>query len=64
MSCCKTKGYMELPIPRKPCVVQLPAVMKNFREPKRHQRPKEVPSMLRQPKAWNPKDPKEERQTT
>jgi len=44
---------------RKPCVVHLPAELKMFREPHGNQIPREVPSMIRQPQSWKPKDPKE-----
>jgi len=50
---------MEIDTPKKPCVVHLPAELKMFREPNGNQLPKEVPSMIRQPQSWNPKDPKE-----
>ena len=43
-----------------PCDVQFPVKLKKFREPKRNQRPREVPSVKRRPQSLNPKDPKEE----
>ena len=50
---------MEIDTPKTPCVVHLPAELKMFREPNGNQLPKEVPSMIRQPQSWKPKDPKE-----
>ena len=45
-------------IQRKPCVVHLSAELRMFREIHGNQIPREVPSMIRQPQPWKPKDPK------